>query len=85
MAMGGYHAIEKVLDEMTPGQVIKLINVSGLRGRGGAGFPTGRKWGFAEAAKSARSTLYVTETREIQALSWIEASWKGILIRSLKA
>ncbi|NLJ60761.1 MAG: NADH-quinone oxidoreductase subunit NuoF [Firmicutes bacterium] len=54
MAMGGYHAIAKVLDEMTPGQVIKLINVSGLRGRGGAGFPTGRKWGFAEAAKSCK-------------------------------
>jgi NADH-quinone oxidoreductase subunit F len=47
MAMGGYHAIAKVLDEMTPGQVIKLITASGLRGRGGAGFPTGRKWGFA--------------------------------------
>jgi NADH-quinone oxidoreductase subunit F len=52
IAMGGYAAIARVLDEMTPEQVIELINESGLRGRGGAGFPTGRKWQFAKAAKS---------------------------------
>ncbi|HTM08296.1 MAG TPA: NADH-quinone oxidoreductase subunit NuoF [Verrucomicrobiae bacterium] len=43
---GGYRAIEKVLREMTPEKLIDEIKASGLRGRGGAGFPTGMKWGF---------------------------------------
>jgi NADH-quinone oxidoreductase subunit F len=44
---GGYKAIKKVLSSMTPEQVIEEIKASGLRGRGGAGFPTGTKWQFA--------------------------------------
>ena len=44
---GGYEALGKVLTEMTPDQVIETILASGLRGRGGAGFPTGMKWKFA--------------------------------------
>ena len=43
----GYKALGKVLTEMTPDQVIETILASGLRGRGGAGFPTGMKWKFA--------------------------------------
>ena len=43
---GGYGALEKVLREMTPEKLIDEIKASGLRGRGGAGFPTGMKWGF---------------------------------------
>src|SRR5690554_1206651 len=46
IAMDGYKAIAKVLTEMTPQQVIDEIKNSGLRGRGGAGFPTGVKWSF---------------------------------------
>jgi len=44
LAIGGYSALAKVLDEMTPEEVIDEIKESGLRGRGGGGFPTGRKW-----------------------------------------
>ena len=47
IARDGYKAIEKVLFEMTPEQVVDEILKSGLRGRGGAGFPTGMKWKFA--------------------------------------
>ncbi|MCC8142122.1 MAG: NADH-quinone oxidoreductase subunit NuoF [Lachnospiraceae bacterium] len=44
---GGYEALGKVLTEMTPDEVIQVISDSGLRGRGGAGFPTGKKWLYA--------------------------------------
>jgi len=47
IALDGYLALGKSLTEMTPQQVIDLIKASGLRGRGGAGFPTGTKWQFA--------------------------------------
>ncbi|MBQ3100977.1 MAG: NAD(P)H-dependent oxidoreductase subunit E, partial [Clostridia bacterium] len=49
IGMDGYQALGKVLTEMTPDDVIKCILDSGLRGRGGGGFPTGRKWMFAQA------------------------------------
>ena len=47
IAMDGYQALGKVLTEMTPDDVIQTILDSGLRGRGGGGFPTGLKWKFA--------------------------------------
>lgn len=43
---GGYRALQRVLREMTPEKVTEVVSASGLRGRGGAGFPTGRKWSF---------------------------------------
>jgi NADH-quinone oxidoreductase subunit F len=43
---GGYLALEKALREMTPEQVTEEVVKSGVRGRGGAGFPAGRKWRF---------------------------------------
>ena len=57
LAAGGYKAMEKVLHSMSPQEVIDEVTRSGLRGRGGAGFPTGVKWGFAR--KSPGSQKYV--------------------------
>ena len=52
IAFDGYKALAKALTEMTPEQVIDEMLKSGLRGRGGAGFPTGKKWQFARASKA---------------------------------
>ena len=49
IAFDGYKALEKVLTSMSKDEVIDEISKSGLRGRGGAGFPTGRKWSFVKA------------------------------------
>ncbi len=51
IAAGDYSALAKVLTEMTPDEIINEIKASGLRGRGGAGFPTGLKWQFTREAK----------------------------------
>ena len=52
IAFDGYKALAKVLTEMSPQQVIDEVLRSGLRGRGGAGFPTGKKWQFAAASQA---------------------------------
>lgn len=51
LAAGDYQALKKVLFEMTPDDVINTLKASGLRGRGGAGFPTGLKWQFSKQAE----------------------------------
>ena len=43
---GGYASVEKALKTMSPDEVVEEVKKSGLRGRGGAGFPTGMKWSF---------------------------------------
>ncbi|MBR2869522.1 MAG: NADH-quinone oxidoreductase subunit NuoF [Clostridia bacterium] len=63
IAMDGYAALGKVLTEMTPQQVIQEVIDSGLRGRGGGGFPTGRKWSFT-AANSADQKYVVCNADE---------------------
>jgi len=51
IAIGGYSALSKALFKMIPGQIIEEVIKSGLRGRGGGGFPTGRKWEYCRNAK----------------------------------
>ncbi len=57
IARDGYFGVAKALQEMTPEQIVEEIKTSGLRGRGGAGFPTGIKWEFAQ--KSPGNIKYV--------------------------
>ena len=52
IAMDGYAALGKALTEMTPEEVIQVVSDSGLRGRGGGGFPTGRKWSLCAPNKA---------------------------------
>ena len=52
IALDGYQALAKCLNEYTPDEVIDIMSKSGLRGRGGAGFPTGLKWKFARNAQN---------------------------------
>jgi len=57
MEIGGYEAGRKAVAAMTPEEVIDEVSKSGIRGRGGAGFPTGTKWGFARKAKGDQKYL----------------------------
>ena len=57
IARGGYSAAAKALRRQTPDEVCNLVETSGLRGRGGGGFPTGKKWKFAQAAVADQKYL----------------------------
>ena len=57
IARGGYRALADALTRMTPEQVCDVVEASGLRGRGGGGFPTGKKWKFARASEADQKYL----------------------------
>jgi len=57
-AGGGYEGLRKALTSMSPAEVIQTVKDSGLRGRGGAGFPTGQKWEFMPRGEKARHPKY---------------------------
>ena len=58
-AAGGYRAVRKALQTMAPQEVTAVVAASGLRGRGGAGFPTGQKWGFIPMGPEAPRPRYL--------------------------
>lgn len=59
IAAGGYQSLQKVLTEMEPQEVVDEITKSGLRGRGGAGFPTGLKWGTVAKARRGDGRKFI--------------------------
>ncbi len=63
-AHGGYQALQKALSEHTPDEVIQIVRDSSLRGRGGAGFPTGVKWSFIPKAPGDKYVIINTDESE---------------------
>ncbi|MFH0880067.1 MAG: NAD(P)H-dependent oxidoreductase subunit E, partial [Lentisphaerota bacterium] len=57
IALDGYQALAKALSQMTPDETVESVTQSGLRGRGGGGFPTGIKWGLTRKAKGDRKNV----------------------------
>jgi NADH-quinone oxidoreductase subunit F len=57
LAHGAYEGLRACLERLTPDQVVEMISASGLRGRGGAGFPTGRKWSLARAQPAPKYVI----------------------------
>ena len=74
IAVDGYKAIEKVLGSMKPEEVIEEIKISGLRGRGGAGFPTWFKWNAAKAEPGKRKISGMQRRRRRSGRSFTDRS-----------
>jgi NADH-quinone oxidoreductase subunit F len=63
---GGYEAVRKALRDMTPEAIVAEVTTSNLRGRGGAGFPTGKKWGFMPGGDDRRPRYLVVNADEME-------------------
>jgi NADH-quinone oxidoreductase subunit F len=63
-ANGGYDGLKKAVNELAPDEVINTVRTSGLRGRGGAGFPTGVKWGFIPKGPGEKYVVINTDESE---------------------
>ena len=80
IANGGYEGAKKAWTEMSPSTICEEILYSGLRGRGGGGFPTGKKWDMARVEKESKKIMsYAMGMKEIREPSWIEVLWKETL------
>ncbi len=62
--IGGYNSVEKAIKDMTPDDVIAEVKKSGIRGRGGAGFPTGMKWSLLIHAQSILAKILICNADE---------------------
>lgn len=80
IAFGTYAQLQRILQEFTPEQVRDEVRRSGLRGRGGAGYPTGLKWDTVALQPPAPATWSATPTKATRAPSWTAACWRAIRI-----
>ena len=94
IAFDGYKALEKVLFEMSQDDVINEITNSGLRGRGGAGFPTGKKWLFTKMAEDGvKTALHITQSAGLsptidnanKAMELVKEKYPNINYRALES
>jgi len=76
IAVGGYSALEKALSLMTPDQVLNEIDKANLRGRGGAGFPAGKKWKHTKGAPGKIKFVIANGDEGDPAHLWTGLLWK---------
>ena len=84
LAVGAYQALHKVLEKGDSQWVIDEITKSGLRGRGGGGFPTGLKWKFTAANRGGKSYVVCNGDEGDPGALWTEALWKATRINFWK-
>ena len=84
LAVGGYSALAKALCQETPEQVVEMVKDSNLRGRGGAGFPAGKKWEFARKSPGETKYVIVNADEGDPGAFMDRACSRGTLSRSLK-
>src|SRR3990172_4993044 len=65
-AAGGYSALRKALSQHAPPELVKMVSDSRLRGRGGAGFPTGQKWSFLPPPEKSRPRVLLVNFDEME-------------------